>query len=129
MCIRDSVVNYELPKDVDSYVHRIGRTARAGNTGIATSFVTYNDSNIAHSLIEVLTESKQEVPAWLDQVAAGARRSGFRAKSSYRWRATDVRHSQPREPDYNGSQNRGYQSSSYQTQNAAPCSRSNAYWN
>src|SRR5690606_14537420 len=32
------VVNYDLPTDIDDYVHRIGRTGRAGNTGIATAF-------------------------------------------------------------------------------------------
>ena len=34
------VVNYDLPTDVESYVHRIGRTGRAGRTGDAISFVT-----------------------------------------------------------------------------------------
>ncbi|KAI7510089.1 hypothetical protein KC331_g22656, partial [Hortaea werneckii] len=32
------VVNYDLPTDIDDYVHRIGRTGRAGNTGISTAF-------------------------------------------------------------------------------------------
>lgn len=32
------VINYDLPNESDSYVHRIGRTARAGNTGVAISF-------------------------------------------------------------------------------------------
>ena len=32
------VINYELPKESESYVHRIGRTARAGTEGIAISF-------------------------------------------------------------------------------------------
>lgn len=32
------VINYDLPKTVDEYVHRIGRTGRVGNTGKATSF-------------------------------------------------------------------------------------------
>ena len=32
------VVNYDMPKEVDEYVHRIGRTGRLGNTGKATSF-------------------------------------------------------------------------------------------
>ena len=32
------VVNYDLPKTIDEYVHRIGRTGRVGNTGKATSF-------------------------------------------------------------------------------------------
>ncbi len=34
----DMVINYDLPKDSENYVHRIGRTARAGNTGKAISF-------------------------------------------------------------------------------------------
>ncbi|PJF18873.1 hypothetical protein PSACC_01285 [Paramicrosporidium saccamoebae] len=36
----DVVVNFDLPQRVDSYVHRVGRTARGGNTGTALSFVS-----------------------------------------------------------------------------------------
>jgi superfamily II DNA/RNA helicase len=36
----DCVVNYDLPRSVDDYIHRIGRTARAGKTGDAITFVT-----------------------------------------------------------------------------------------
>ena len=32
------VVNYDLPRDIDEYVHRIGRTGRCGNEGKAVSF-------------------------------------------------------------------------------------------
>lgn len=32
------MINYDLPKDIDEYVHRIGRTGRVGNRGISTSF-------------------------------------------------------------------------------------------
>lgn len=39
----DMVVNYELPSDAESYVHRIGRTGRAGETGKAFSFVSDKD--------------------------------------------------------------------------------------
>lgn len=35
----DMVINYDLPEDPENYVHRVGRTARAGQTGIAYSFV------------------------------------------------------------------------------------------
>jgi ATP-dependent RNA helicase DeaD len=34
------VVNYDIPHDAESYVHRIGRTGRAGRTGVATMFIT-----------------------------------------------------------------------------------------
>lgn len=36
----DHVINYELPRNAEDYVHRVGRTGRIGNTGLATSFVT-----------------------------------------------------------------------------------------
>ncbi len=32
------VINYDMPSEIDSYVHRIGRTGRAGNTGTASAF-------------------------------------------------------------------------------------------
>lgn len=38
------VINYELPRDPDVYVHRIGRTGRAGQTGLAMSIVTPNET-------------------------------------------------------------------------------------
>lgn len=34
------VYNYDIPQDPDSYVHRIGRTGRAGKTGMSVTFVT-----------------------------------------------------------------------------------------
>jgi hypothetical protein len=41
------VVNYDMPNSIDDYVHRIGRTGRAGNDGNATSFITPKDAKIA----------------------------------------------------------------------------------
>jgi len=35
-----AVVNYDLPRSADDYVHRIGRTGRAGESGVAVSFVS-----------------------------------------------------------------------------------------
>ncbi|TPX43029.1 hypothetical protein SeMB42_g04893 [Synchytrium endobioticum] len=62
------VVNYDLPSDIDDYVHRIGRTGRAGNTGRATAFFDPGrDKGILKDLMEILREANQEVPEWLDQ--------------------------------------------------------------
>ncbi|KAJ1942676.1 ATP-dependent RNA helicase ded1, partial [Linderina pennispora] len=55
------VINYDLPTDPDEYVHRVGRTGRAGNTGIATSFFNRGNRNIVRGLIDLLKESNQEV--------------------------------------------------------------------
>ena len=51
------VVNYDLPSDIDEYVHRIGRTGRCGNLGTATSFYSHDtDAALAGSLVKVLAE-------------------------------------------------------------------------
>ncbi|KAF7721211.1 DEAD-box ATP-dependent RNA helicase [Apophysomyces ossiformis] len=62
------VILYDLPSDIDDYVHRIGRTGRAGHTGLATSFFNRNNKNIARDLLGLLKEAKQEIPDWLDSI-------------------------------------------------------------
>ena len=49
------------PGGLDNYVHRIGRTGRAGVKGIAHSFVTKQDLNIVPDLIKFLKKTDQEV--------------------------------------------------------------------
>ncbi|KAJ6499727.1 P-loop containing nucleoside triphosphate hydrolase protein [Mycena vitilis] len=63
------VVNYDLPSDIDDYVHRIGRTGRAGNTGVSTAFFNRGNKNIVRELVELLREANQEIPPWLETVA------------------------------------------------------------
>ena len=70
------VINYDLPSDIDDYVHRIGRTGRAGNTGISIAFFNRGNKNIARELVELLREANQEIPAWLEQVLSESTQSG-----------------------------------------------------
>lgn len=66
------VVNYDLPKTIDEYVHRIGRTGRVGNTGKATSFFDPNEnSDLAADLVKILSECQQEVPDYLANGGGG----------------------------------------------------------
>ncbi|WP_207726930.1 DEAD/DEAH box helicase [Anaerosolibacter carboniphilus] len=44
------VFNYDIPQDAESYVHRIGRTGRAGQTGVAVTFVTPKDYEDLHMI-------------------------------------------------------------------------------
>ena len=55
------VINYDFPNCSEDYVHRIGRTGRASNTGTAYTFFTYANCNKAHDLIAVLQEAQQEI--------------------------------------------------------------------
>jgi len=59
------VINFDLPNDIEEYVHRIGRTGRVGNLGLATSFFNEKNRNMACELIDLLNEANQETPEWL----------------------------------------------------------------
>ncbi|KAJ5357765.1 hypothetical protein N7541_004923, partial [Penicillium brevicompactum] len=65
------VVNYDLPSGmhggITEYIHRIGRTARIGNEGIATSFYNERNEEIAEDLVKILVECKQTIPDFLEQ--------------------------------------------------------------
>ncbi|CAI9100168.1 OLC1v1037108C1 [Oldenlandia corymbosa var. corymbosa] len=63
------VINYDLPRDIDAYVHRIGRTGRAGKSGLATAFFSDKNVPLAKALVEVMVEANQEVPSWLLEYA------------------------------------------------------------
>jgi len=63
------VINYDLPHDIDDYVHRIGRTGRAGNDGFATAFFNEKNGNIASDLVVLLEEAGQEVEYWLKEIS------------------------------------------------------------
>lgn len=62
------VVNFDLPTNIDDYVHRIGRTGRAGNVGAALAFVNEKNAGVIRELRDLLEESHQEVPQWLTQM-------------------------------------------------------------
>ena len=74
------VINYDFPKQIEDYIHRIGRTGRGGSTGIAYSFFTQGNGACAHELIKVLRDSNQTVD---DDLVALDRRSGGSSKP--RW--------------------------------------------
>ncbi|KAJ3159471.1 hypothetical protein HDU86_001789 [Geranomyces michiganensis] len=61
------VINYDMPKEIEDYVHRIGRTGRSGKTGVATTFINRNSSEqILLDLKYLLKEAKQRVPPVLE---------------------------------------------------------------
>ena len=58
------VINYDLPSHIDAYVHRIGRTGRCGNNGNAISFVNETNKPVIKPLMQLLKESKSQIPQW-----------------------------------------------------------------
>jgi len=70
------VVNFDFPRQIEDYVHRIGRTGRAGNMGTAHSFFTPEFSYLTPSLVNLLKESNQVIPPELMQIYQGHFRGG-----------------------------------------------------
>ncbi|BAT01082.1 Os07g0301200, partial [Oryza sativa Japonica Group] len=56
------VINYSYPLTTEDYVHRIGRTGRAGKKGVAHTFFTQENKGLAGELVNVLREAGQVVP-------------------------------------------------------------------
>ncbi|KAK3171883.1 ATP-dependent RNA helicase dbp2 [Lepraria neglecta] len=63
------VFNYDYPNNSEDYVHRIGRTGRAGSKGTAITLFTTDNSKQARDLVAVLTESKQQIDPRLHEMA------------------------------------------------------------
>ncbi|KAK8452469.1 hypothetical protein SEVIR_5G118200v4 [Setaria viridis] len=79
------VVNYDFPTGVEDYVHRIGRTGRAGATGSAFTFFGDQDSKYASDLVKILEGADQSVPPQLKEMAS---RGGYGGRSR-RWASSD----------------------------------------
>ncbi|KAJ1908686.1 hypothetical protein IWQ60_011582 [Tieghemiomyces parasiticus] len=63
------VINFDMPKEIEDYVHRIGRTGRSGKTGVATTFINMSSSEeVLLDLKHVLIEAKQRVPPFLESI-------------------------------------------------------------
>lgn len=63
------VINYDMPAEIENYVHRIGRTGRCGKTGIATTFINKNQSETTLlDLKHLLQEAKQRIPPVLAEL-------------------------------------------------------------
>ncbi|WP_286919672.1 DEAD/DEAH box helicase [Pseudomonas sp. UBA6753] len=52
----DLVINFDMPRSGDEYVHRVGRTGRAGGEGLAISLITHNDWNLMSSIERYLKQ-------------------------------------------------------------------------
>jgi len=83
------VVQYDMPANIDSYVHRVGRTGRCGNKGDAISFVNRDNANVIGDLIKQLEKEELEVPEWMHSLSyrkkgKGGRKGGYKGRGGRR---------------------------------------------
>ncbi|OEU19270.1 DEAD-domain-containing protein [Fragilariopsis cylindrus CCMP1102] len=77
------VVNFDMARDCDSYIHRIGRTGRAGEVGEAVTFWNPDyDKVCSPALVKIARDAGQEVPAFLQKYE--------KIKGSKQWKITDA---------------------------------------
>lgn len=76
----DLVINYDVPRFPRDYVHRVGRTARAGRGGLAVSIVTQNDIHLIHE-VEALLEKQLELVEYKENEVLSLMKKVFSAKN------------------------------------------------
>ena len=78
------VVNFDMARDVESYVHRIGRTGRAGELGESVTFWNPDyDKECAPALCKIARDAGQEVPEWLAKYE--------KTKESKQWKVANAK--------------------------------------
>jgi len=71
------VINYDMPADLENYIHRIGRTGRAGKSGASVTFINKDyDMKCTPALIKVAEEAGAPVPTWLQKYGEKQRAAG-----------------------------------------------------
>lgn len=64
----ETVINYDFPQSTKAYIHRCGRTGRAGNSGSAITFWTGSDTKFIRSIANIMSASGNDVPEWMLQL-------------------------------------------------------------
>ncbi|WP_410131446.1 helicase-related protein, partial [Klebsiella pneumoniae] len=58
------VINHQVPDDEMTYVHRIGRTGRAGHSGVAVTLVGWDETTKWKAISDALDLDMAEIPTW-----------------------------------------------------------------
>lgn len=114
------VINFDVPYDVEDYVHRIGRTARAGDSGMAITFVSPEDQHLFEKIEQFLQKKiyRIPVPSELGETPEynpeefrkqkGTKRNSSKSRSSTKPGANDKREKVEKSARSGNKQRKGY---------------------
>ncbi|CAI2165667.1 6322_t:CDS:2 [Funneliformis geosporum] len=77
------VINYTFPLTIEDYVHRIGRTGRAGSKGISHTLFTSHDKAHSGELINVLRQANQKIPESLLKFGSSVKKKEHKAYGAF----------------------------------------------
>ncbi|QPG73691.1 hypothetical protein FOA43_001004 [Brettanomyces nanus] len=77
------VINYDSPTHMEDYVHRVGRTGRAGKKGASYTFITPTEEKSASDIVRLLELSSMEVPSELKKMATSFREKVSNGKAHF----------------------------------------------
>ena len=77
------VINFSFPLTIEDYVHRIGRTGRAGNKGVSHTFFTAHDKARAGELNNLLRQMNQDVPESLTRFGTTVKKKEHSAYGAF----------------------------------------------
>ena len=92
-----AVFNFDIPFNAEDYIHRIGRTGRAGASGLAVTFVTRSDARLVADLEKLLKAKLEIEPIEFDEDSPDIRRQG-RINDGRRMYGSDEVPAEPRGP-------------------------------
>lgn len=78
------VINYDLPTNIEDYVHRIGRTGRAGDKGSSYSFLVNTEFGLVNDLLKIMKSSGQKIPQELYDMKQDAMAARGNKRQRYR---------------------------------------------
>jgi len=100
-----AVFNFDIPFNAEDYIHRIGRTGRAGASGLALSFITRSDARLVADLEKLLKAKLEIEPIEFDEDNPDIRRQGRINDGRRLYREDDV----PAEPGVSGRARAGHE--------------------
>ena len=99
------VINFDVPDNIEDYIHRIGRAGRLGQKGLAITYLDRIDDTNKDSLINLLSNLGQEIPPWINDIEYRKNTDYLEQKKESFLNRTNISHNNNKNDDWNDNAN------------------------